>query len=342
MKEIQCRKQDITNLPPEEVYKMVLKGKYIKTFPKGFWHGEDAYEKARICTLFLIHNILNWNDSDIKKNLSTKIFAEHKLGGMLKKVYNHSAYAAINDAMPNKFQPWQLPIVTKDFWKDKNNCRSATLWLINELNLDLEEIPKTLTCEVFARHGLRGLLLNFYNSSPFLAVNDAMPGVFEPWQFNVGNFYWNDKSNRVYAVRSMINKLNWNKDDLKKNISKNTFTSNGLGGLLQSSYNGSVYAAINEAFPNEFQPWELTRVCNNYWDNKNTCRKATLWMIDKLGWDHKDIVEKLDVKTFADNHLIGMLQKAYNSSPFLAIDDAIPGIFNYKDFNIKPSTLLLR
>ena len=87
-----------------DVYKIVLKGYIIKTFPNGFWQQPEAKQNAIKCTRFLIEEMLKYDNEMIKEKNSKKIFNENKLSWMLNVCFNGSPYEAINTAYPNKFK----------------------------------------------------------------------------------------------------------------------------------------------------------------------------------------------------------------------------------------------
>ena len=89
-------------------------------------------------------------------------------------------------------------------------------------------------------------------------------------------------------------------------------------------YNGSVWQAINAAYPGQFREWELKNVPGNFW-NEETGIQATRWLIEeKLKWNNNDIKEKISYKVFIDNELSGMIQQVYHDSVWQAINAAYP------------------
>lgn len=249
----------LNTLPVVEVYKLVLKGAEVKKFPRGFWNTSDSKNNAVICTKYMIENILNYSEEDIKRKLNINVFKKNKLAGMMLCVYNNSVYSIIDDAYPNKFMPWELNNVPIGYWSNDENIKNAIIW--------------------------------------------------------------------------MINKLNWTDEDIKKNISINTFRDAKLLGLLQNKYNNSVYRAMDHVFPNKFKPWEFKSTKKNYWSSLDNCRSATRWLLEeKLNLSDDEILECMSTKVFKEYGLNGMLKFAYNSSFFEAINDAYPNRFKKQDF----------
>ncbi|MBQ3420480.1 MAG: DUF4046 domain-containing protein, partial [Romboutsia sp.] len=134
-------KEELCTIDAVEIYKMVLRGDSLKTFPKGFWQRPESKENAAKCTRYVIEEILKYNDEKIKECLSCKLFANYKLSGMLVKCFDNSPYKAINNAYPNKFKEWEFKIVPSGYWQNKENGINTTKWLIEEkLKLSDEEL----------------------------------------------------------------------------------------------------------------------------------------------------------------------------------------------------------
>ena len=97
-------KSELYKLDAVEIYKAVLKGDVIKTFPKGFWKRPDAYENARKCIRYLFEVILKYNREDILRNNNQNLYIKYKLRGMLNTCYIGSPYLVIESAYPGVFK----------------------------------------------------------------------------------------------------------------------------------------------------------------------------------------------------------------------------------------------
>lgn len=101
---------EIQQMNPIEIYEEVLNGRMTR-FPKDFFSYEGKYCKRNICVpiiKYLIEEKLNWDKTEIKNNLTRKVFREYKLGGMLTHIFNDSPYLAINTTYPNQYHPWEM------------------------------------------------------------------------------------------------------------------------------------------------------------------------------------------------------------------------------------------
>lgn len=233
-----------------QTYELVLKGK-IKYFPKGFWAKPWSYESSANITRYLLEKKLKLNIEDIPKVISTKTFRENKLGAMLEMLYNASPIAAIDNAYPNRFKPWEFKNKSNSFWiKDTNNIKYAMRWLIEEkLKWSRQDIIDNYCSETLRYNCLRGIL-NHYNH--YDALNIAYPGEFKPWELRrVDTGYWKDKNNIKNAMRWLIEeKLKWSYKDIKSYYTRDILVENGLSTLLVLH---GAYECINIAYPGVFK-----------------------------------------------------------------------------------------
>lgn len=99
------RKLDwIWDLSSVDVYKLVLRGR-LQRFPAGYWE-EDcaALQRANKCTIYLCETILNCKKEDLKDNINTYSFRDHKLGGMLRALFDNNPQKALQNAYPEIFK----------------------------------------------------------------------------------------------------------------------------------------------------------------------------------------------------------------------------------------------
>ena len=187
------------------------------------------------------------------KKLSEKTFKDNKLGGMLTRVFANSPYAAINNAYPGKYKPWQFEHVPKSYWT-KERAVEATIWLIEEkLKWSEDTLLENLSARIFIKNGLGGMLVGVFDCSPYAAIDNSYPGKYKPWQFaNVPLSYWT-KETAAEATKWLIEeKLKWSEEDVVKKLSRKTFYDNGLRGMLTQVFANSPYAAINNAYPGKY------------------------------------------------------------------------------------------
>ena len=315
---------NVTDISKYYLEEVLAKG---KQFPKGVWNCNEKYDNAKEVTKTLIEKVLKWSDDEIKRKLSANIFIQNSLYGMLVILFNGSPYLAIENAYPGKFKPWELPCVSNSFWNLKT-AKEATIWLIEEkLKWNDDDIKEKLSANTFIKNSLTSII-SLFNGSPYLAIENAYPGKFKPWELpSVPKKNWNVKTAREATIWLIEEKLKWSDEDVRRNLSKNTFKENSLRGMLDVLFNGSPYFAIENAYPGKFKAWEFAKVPKNFW-NMETAKEATMWLIEeKLKWSDEDVRRNLSKNTFKENSLRGMLDVLFNGSPYLAIDNAYPGKF---------------
>ena len=309
---------NVTDISKYYLEEVLAKG---KRFPKGVWDCNSKYDNAKVVTKTLIEKVLKWNDDDIKQKLSSNIFEKNSLCGMLVILFNGSPYLAIENAYPGKFKPWELPCVSNSFWNLKT-AKEATIWLIEEkLKWNDDDIKEKLSANIFIQNSLGGMLVILFNSSPYLAIENAYPGKFKPWELPcVSNSFWNLKTAKEATIWLIEEKLKWNDDDIKEKLSANIFIQNSLGGMLTILFNNSPYLAIENAYPGKFKPWELPSVPKKFW-NLETAKEATIWLIEeKLKWSDEDVKGKLTLNTFKENSLKSMLNYLFNIDPHQPVE----------------------
>lgn len=147
----------------------------FKETPRNFWNLERGIE----ATKWLLEDKLNFSEKDIKEKCSFELFSNNGLGGMLRVVFNGSNVDAIMNSYPNRFLPWEINRVPKNFWS-KETALEATRWLIEErLKFTEKDIKEKLDSKVFMDNGLWGMLSQVYGGSPFKAVDALYPDRFE-------------------------------------------------------------------------------------------------------------------------------------------------------------------
>jgi predicted FMN-binding regulatory protein PaiB len=134
---------------------------------------------------------------------------------------------------------------------------------------------------------------------------------------------WKDRIDRITIVRNFVRIIGKDPRDLKKE----DFHYNRLGGLLHNYYNNSPYEAVKEAFPERnSKPWEMAQTPHGFYEEKENRIAAVKWLVEKLKKDPRDLTQC----DFSSNRLVGLLTDHYNNSPYEAVKEAYP------ELNIKP------
>lgn len=241
--------------------------------PKHYW--DQNTSRAAVEWLIETH----FTDSKVK-NIDTQLFIDYGLGGMLQKYYSNSVNLAINDACCNKYKPWEIGSVSKGYW-NKENIVAAVIWLFEEkLKWNNQDIRNNLDSKIFAEHGLGGMY-NIICSrySMFEIFNLAFPNRFKPWEVqSLPSSYWQRDISQD-AVRWLVQeKIKLDEKNYSYKLTRKDFSKYRLRSMFNLVYNNSSYAALQDAFPGKYQPWERTSAPNNYW-NESTCKQAIEWLV---------------------------------------------------------------
>ncbi|MFW9923643.1 MAG: hypothetical protein ACFFDW_10205 [Candidatus Thorarchaeota archaeon] len=224
------------------------------------------------------------------------------------------------------------------FWRCKNgleHSKIAIKFLVEEyMNIEIKEIPEKISAKTFHDAGLFRLLVEFFDSSYFKAIDYTYPGMFKPWEFSKGmTGIWDGnegKERSLEAIREMIDKEGISREEIPKRINYESFKNYSLGGMLQTLYNSSPYLAIDALYPDYFKPWEFH--VKNYWNDKDKqfARKVTKWLVEE-----KLLLKELEVKNVKRKHFLQfglgqMLKTFYQNSHIHALIDAYPNYLKNK------------
>lgn len=217
----------------------------------------------------------------------------------------------------------------KGFWvrpdAEKNAIEVTQYLLENLLHLTNEQIKETLTNEFFRIHRLSGMLHVVFNHSTYKAINTVYPDKFKPWELRcVPQSYWTSER-AIQATKWLVEeKLKYSKEDIKKYLTLNIFTKNGLGGMVQTIYNCSSFKAINLAYPGKFKPWELVYVPSGYW-NMTVGIESIKWLIeDILKLSPQEAVLKVNMTVISKYGLGIVIYRFFEGSYIKAIKTAFP------------------
>lgn len=143
----------------------------MKCVPMGYWEDRDN----RIKAITWLYIKLNVDSKNMKNKFTVKNFQKYGLGALLESKYRNSPFLALDELFPNKYKVWEVSRVSRGYWLNIENCRMATIWLINKLDLSDEELNKKLSKELFYKYGLGSMLKTAYKDSPYLAIYDILP-----------------------------------------------------------------------------------------------------------------------------------------------------------------------
>lgn len=121
-----------------------------------------------------------------------------------------------------------------NFWRQPNVCHIAgviTRYFI-EIVLEWtdEDIKSGISEMLFRKNHLSGMLEYVFKRSPFMAINNAYPDKYKPWELTcTPRHYWDAEINRCQAIDFLISTTGKSKYE---ELSNKEFIQHGLGGLM--------------------------------------------------------------------------------------------------------------
>ncbi len=215
--------------------------------------------------------------------------------------------------------------------------------LEDKLRIGVEDIPRAIHKKLFYENGLTWMLGSCFDWSPYKAIDNAYPGQFHKWQFNVKGMWQGPERFRLAgeATRWMIEeKERVAEEEIPQRISATTFGKHNLRGMLSVCFKGSFFRAIENAYPQRFHPWEFRNVPKNFWQGEQgmvNARRATRWLCeDVLGVPRERVFQDVTYHLFREHGLGGMLTGCFSGSSIQALHNAYPDLMVPKHPKRKP------
>ncbi len=112
--------------------------------------------------------------------LTPDTFKDAGLDGVLRIV--GSVWRAVDDAMPGRYERWELGTVPKSHWRNRKNVRDAVLWAMNRLDVDESSLAEaiddgSLSASGLVNAGLGTLVMGVFlgDVSALCQVADVLP-----------------------------------------------------------------------------------------------------------------------------------------------------------------------
>jgi len=147
----------------------------LSSVTREFWNKNTAIS----ATKWLLNERLQWNNKDIINKLTKQVFIDNGLEGMLDVVYESSPFSALDDAYPDKYKPWELNVVSRNYWNEERAI-VAIKWMVEEkLRLNPETDILNIKIETFQKYGLSAPMQKYYSQNPKKAIRAAYPDRFK-------------------------------------------------------------------------------------------------------------------------------------------------------------------
>lgn len=207
------------------------------------------------------------------------------------------------------------------FWNGTNgdvrarDCLNYLLYA--KLEFSERDILTKLTYSILKKYKLSGLVYCKFHNSIYETVNFLYPGKYKPWELSeVPHKFWNEETGIECFKWLIEDKLKFNDEQLKDNLSKKLIVENHLAGMLQHCFSNDVHLAFEKSYPEKtsyIKPWHFKMAPRNYW-NKETSEQALEWLIDTVFLDTNTSIPKVTKNILKDNGLTGLLQKIYKGN----------------------------
>jgi len=232
------------------------------------------------------------------------------------------------------------------FEGERGRGRAAiiTRYLLEEkLGIEVENIPRAIHKKLFYQNGLTWMLGSCFDWSPYKAIDNAYPGRFHKWQFNVKGMWQGPDCLKLAAeaTRWMIEeKEGVPVEEIPQRISATTFGKYNLRGMLSVCFRGSFFRAIENAYPNRFHAWEFRNVPKNFWQGETgleNARRATRWLVEeRLRVPRERVFQDVTYHLFREHGLGGMLTGCFSGSSIQALHNAYPDLMVPENPKRKP------
>ena len=141
---------------------------------------------------------------------------------------------------------------------------------------------------------------------------------------------WSLQSSALITRYLLEEILNYTRKDICEKVNTRTFIDNKLQGMIQTVFGKSIYSTISNAYPNEFQPWELSHTGRNYWKDPENIKKAVRWLVETKLDNNRDRVCKEYCQDLAVNNGISIASKI---GAYTILDLAYPNEFKHWELN---------
>jgi len=284
-----------------EIFHMVLDGKLIR-YPNGFWQPPNGIVYATNILRHLIEDILKWDDKEILDKFDAKIFREYKLNGMLSGVYNSSPFEAIDSVYPNKFVRWQFNL-PRGFWENDDNIIEAVKDVYNNI-LGVNRVEDIYNIknhrDIFIKYRLNNIV-KVRKVSTHEVIKMAYSDLDEEKFYRSSQSFY-DLDKQVDLLREKIKEKKLTHEDIVK-MTADSLKEYNLYSVFIIRNCMTIYDVIELVFPNEFKPWEFSKISNGFWKDKSNIRDAVKWLIEEKLKFNPPCIIRISKQDFYDNGL---------------------------------------
>ncbi|EJR92136.1 hypothetical protein IKE_06322 [Bacillus cereus VD196] len=309
------------SLKIEEIYQEILTGER-KRFPNGTWSKDEKRESVKRVTRYLIEEVLEWDDNQIKENWKLHFIQKKKLGGVCSLYFKDSPFKMLDFVYPNRFSKWDLKHIPRKSWTREIALENLRDWIENKEQLSKEQILDVCDRSWLYDRGLDSPLQMFWNGSRFKMLDDAYPNQFTERDFvKVTQNYWGSKYKSLKIFKEIIKEKNMSENDIKEQYCLRWIIKNGLRTPVRKFWNDSPYQMLNEAYPHQFLKSDLKNAPNGTWDNKEDSLQEIKRRVDREALSISQIYKFGIVKWVKVNKLTRPVEKHWKGNTLVMLKE---------------------
>lgn len=258
-------------------------------------------------------------------NVSTSVFDNNYGGGLLKSVYNGSAFLLLQDVYQEyRWFEWMFKHTPTGTWCNKTTVMRYMSWLGNRIGVtELDEWYK-VSKQVFNDNYGSGLISKF-NGSPLALLSYVYPEhKWDRWRFSrVPNNTWNNLVHVKSFTEHLHIKLGFSSLDDWYNVTRNDFEINGGSNVLHYFDNSIVKLLQFVYAEKEWLEWLFNKSPQHFWTDDDSCRRYMQWLRGKMHYSTDEDWYQITADDFKMFNGGGILH-AFKDSPILILKHVYP------------------
>lgn len=130
--------------------------------PEGYWESEYNVKKA---IRWLVDTKLDGSKERVMKEFTLNLLDDNGLKNILIASRYNTLYDLIDITYPGEYNPWDMPKVSRGFWKKTENIDKALLYLYRDVyDSDMNYLMENITAGLLRQIGMNTLLTRFHGN----------------------------------------------------------------------------------------------------------------------------------------------------------------------------------
>ena len=227
-------------------------------------------------------------------------------------------------------------------WSNDPHCKIINVLtrhlVSNILKFKEKELKEKWNSKLIKEWKLSGACNAYFQDSPYRMLDAAFPNQFKPWElkYTPKNYWTKDQALEIlyYWIEE---KEELSRKELLDVFDYKWLKKRHLDSPFQMFWNSSTYQMLNEAYPNQFKPWELRRGARDCWKGKEESLKILRVIVEELDLSFEELKDKCSVGWLAQQGLRTPLNRFFNDSPYKMLDAAFPNQFKPWELKVAPN-----